>query len=528
MTQKNSKPVGAIIKHLGHAAIYIRNSATSLVVDPWFSEAGAFLASWHQFPEPTGVDLDEVRAVDYVVLSHEHLDHFDIEFIKTINPNASIVIPSFGNKYLLDSLSVLPNEIIEVDYKERFKLGDELIAVPLTQTVPIQMDCTWIFEVNNIIVVNFNDMQPTGKDIDWVKSTYPHIDYLFHQFSGANWYPHVYGYDESEKVVRSDKRINNKFHNCLVNFESLGACWLVPSAGPPCFLDDDLFHLNFSAASTFPTMDVFYEHCERKGVKNVILTIPGDVVLDDSNNQSVLSSAPYANKRQYLEKYKRKRDPIIAKNIHQWSQFNDDNLFERFKAYLEPLVEASSFFRKEIGGKVLFDIDDSTKFLVNFRSKKNSVKQWNGEDKFFYRYVIPRPWLAAILGGHLRWEELFLSLRFKAFRDPDVHNQALQTFLYYADDEMYEVYENYFIEERGKETFTLEYEGCVYKVQKYCPHAGADLEKGEIIDGEIICPNHGWGFRISDGLCPAHNSKISSELIATDSERVDIRDDTSS
>ena len=512
----NQPPIDSVIKHLGHASIYIRNSSVSLVVDPWFSETGAFLASWHQFPEPTGVDLDEVRAVDYVLLSHEHLDHFDLEFIKTINCNAVILIPTFGCKYLLDCLSVLPNKIIEVDYKERVELGDGLIAVPLTQTVPIQMDCTWIFEVNNIVVVNFNDMQPTGKDIDWIKSNYPHIDYLFHQFSGANWYPHAYGYDEAEKTDRSTKRINNKFHSCLVNFESLGARWLVPSAGPPCFLDDELFHLNFSAASTFPTMDVFYAHCNRKGIRNVILTLPGDVVVDDSKNQFVLRSAPYAKKRSYLDEYKEKRESIIGKNIKHWSEFNDDNLFERFKEYLEPLVEASSFFRNEIGGKVLFDIDDSAKFLVNFRSKKNSVKEWNGKDSFVYRYVIPRPWLAAILAGQLRWEELFLSLRFKAFRDPDIHNQALQTFLYYADDQMYKVYEDYFIDQRSKETFILKYEGCVYKVQKYCPHAGADLEKGEIIDGEIICPNHGWGFRISDGLCPSHKSKISCDLIATD------------
>jgi UDP-MurNAc hydroxylase len=114
----NQPPLDSVIKHLGHASIYIRNSSVSLVVDPWFSETEAFLSSWHQFPEPTGVDLDEARAVDYVLLSHEHLDHFDLEFIKTINCNAVILIPTFSCKYFLDCLSVLPNKIIEVDYKE--------------------------------------------------------------------------------------------------------------------------------------------------------------------------------------------------------------------------------------------------------------------------------------------------------------------------------------------------------------------------------------------------------------------------
>jgi nitrite reductase/ring-hydroxylating ferredoxin subunit len=81
---------------------------------------------------------------------------------------------------------------------------------------------------------------------------------------------------------------------------------------------------------------------------------------------------------------------------------------------------------------------------------------------------------------------------------------------------MYKVYEDYLIDQRSKETFIFKYEGCVYKVQKYRPHSGADLEKGEIIDGEINFPNYGRGFRISNGLCSSHKSKISCDLIATD------------
>lgn len=42
----------------------------------------------------------------------------------------------------------------------------------------------------------------------------------------------------------------------------------------------------------------------------------------------------------------------------------------------------------------------------------------------------------------------------------------------------------------------------VYK--NACPHAGAPLSGGHVVDGFVVCPRHQWQFRIDDGSCPAH------------------------
>jgi hypothetical protein len=47
----------------------------------------------------------------------------------------------------------------------------------------------------------------------------------------------------------------------------------------------------------------------------------------------------------------------------------------------------------------------------------------------------------------------------------------------------------------------------------YCPHAMVDLSKGKVVDGELICPGHGWGFKLNGGTCDRHNSKIRCEEI---------------
>ena len=39
----------------------------------------------------------------------------------------------------------------------------------------------------------------------------------------------------------------------------------------------------------------------------------------------------------------------------------------------------------------------------------------------------------------------------------------------------------------------------VFAVDGMCPHAGANLAKGEVCDGVIACPVHLWRFRLRDG-----------------------------
>ena len=68
------------IKFFGHASIYIKTPNVSIVTDPWFSKTGAFLYTWYQFPDNTEIDFNWVKDLDYVCISHEHKDHYDINF----------------------------------------------------------------------------------------------------------------------------------------------------------------------------------------------------------------------------------------------------------------------------------------------------------------------------------------------------------------------------------------------------------------------------------------------------------------
>jgi nitrite reductase (NADH) small subunit/3-phenylpropionate/trans-cinnamate dioxygenase ferredoxin subunit len=41
--------------------------------------------------------------------------------------------------------------------------------------------------------------------------------------------------------------------------------------------------------------------------------------------------------------------------------------------------------------------------------------------------------------------------------------------------------------------------GEYFAIDDVCPHMGASLSEGEVADGIVTCPWHGWRFRLADG-----------------------------
>jgi nitrite reductase/ring-hydroxylating ferredoxin subunit len=57
-----------------------------------------------------------------------------------------------------------------------------------------------------------------------------------------------------------------------------------------------------------------------------------------------------------------------------------------------------------------------------------------------------------------------------------------------------------------------------------CPHAQWPISDGEIIDGILVCPGHGWQFNITTGQClnsPAYQLKPLSVAVYNDSIHIE-------
>jgi len=120
-----------------------------------------------------------------------------------------------------------------------------------------------------------------------------------------------------------------------------------------------------------------------------------------------------------------------------------------------------------------------------------------------YRFSLDSKWLAPVIRGDIAWEDLFLSLRFKAWRNPDIYNDYLVGLLKHAEPEALGAIERYELSRAGDERLQVRGSDGTYEISRYCPHAGEDLAIGGVLlEGDVIrCLGHNLEFDLKTGAC---------------------------
>ena len=115
----------------GHSSFLLNMDGKLVLVDPVFSGSASpvpFLAPSFQ---KSVLDLGELPEIDYILLSHDHYDHLDMESIKFFVDKKGIFIAPLGVSSHLRGWGIDKSRIIEKDWWESVKLdGVEFIATP--------------------------------------------------------------------------------------------------------------------------------------------------------------------------------------------------------------------------------------------------------------------------------------------------------------------------------------------------------------------------------------------------------------
>jgi UDP-MurNAc hydroxylase len=119
-----------------------------------------------------------------------------------------------------------------------------------------------------------------------------------------------------------------------------------------------------------------------------------------------------------------------------------------------------------------------------------------------YGFRLDSRWLAAVISGRIAWEDLFLSLRFSAWRNPDIYNDYLIGLLKHADPSALAAVENYELTRDLDNTVVVSDGDRSWEVSRLCPHASEDLGVGAVIrDGVLRCLGHNFEFDLATGAC---------------------------
>src|SRR5438552_13750282 len=262
----------------GHASLRIDTPAGSILCDPWVNPA--YFASWFPFPDNSLLDWESLGDTDYLYVSHLHRDHFDAAHLKRfVNKRATVLLPEYPTSELEDQLrecgftsflKTVSDEVHELDG------GLKVMIQALTSPTdgPIGDSSLWV-EYDGVRLLNQNDARPA--DLALFASLGPVHAHLL-QFSGAIWYPMVYELPGAARTAFGKQKRDRQFDRTIRYIDDLKASFVVPIAGPPCFLDDELWEFNDihgDEGNIFPDQQVFLDHMAGLGYDNGVMLLPG-------------------------------------------------------------------------------------------------------------------------------------------------------------------------------------------------------------------------------------------------------------
>ncbi|REF37998.1 Rieske 2Fe-2S domain-containing protein [Thermasporomyces composti] len=492
------------VTSVGHAGLFIESKGGTILCDPWVNPA--YFASWFPFPDNSQLDWAAYREPDYLYVSHLHRDHYDPDFLRDgVSHDTTVLLPDYRTPDLENALRALGfRSFVHVPNSQPITLDRGLrvmiVALVSPSDGPIG-DSALAVDDGEAAILNQNDAKPI--DLEPLKS-FGRFDAHFLQFSGANWWPMVYDLPENAKTAFGTSKRANGLARAYRYVEEIDARYVVPSAGPPAFLDDDLIGFNDvdnSPANPFPDHTVFVEYLRSHGRSNALLMVPGST-LRVANGEAIVRHPSedalkvYEDKRSYLKAYAQRVRSRIAMERASWPAPGIDILGE-LKRRMEPLLRMADRVCTGVGAPLLLEIGDEDRIVIDFIDRE--VRPWNGE-KCRYRFRFERPLVERLLAdGEVDWvNSLFLSMRFRASRIGP-YNEFVYTFFKCLSPERMAYAERWYAEqEDSPEEIRLG----DWMVQRKCPHRGADLGHfGELHGDRLRCTMHGYEFDLSTGRC---------------------------
>ncbi len=496
------------VTSLGHAGLFIETRYGSILCDPWFNPA--YFASWFPFPSNEDLDFEQFRHPDYLYLSHLHKDHFDARWLQDhVSKETIVLLPDFPLDFMERELRGLGfDSFVHTKNFETVDLDGLRVTISslVAPTDGPLGDSGLIVDDGETRIFNQNDSRPV--DVDTLLDFGPY-DAHFLQFSGAIWYPMVYDMPEKAKQALGKKKRANQMSRALSYARQVGAAYVFPTAGPPCFLDDDLYHFNdfgCDESNIFPDQTVFLEFMQEQGAENGRLTIPGSVVEFERGECRVEHCIPeeevraiFADKRGYLEEYKARKQPEIDEIKASLPRGQVDILAE-LREWFEPLLEQADMNCVGVNGRVLLDLEDQ-RVVLDFQNRRVYEPVGSNEDEAFdYRFRIDPALVEHQIVNHEEdWiNGLFLSCRFEAKRK-GAYNEYVYNFFKVLSPERLAYSEEYYAQSAPVRQL---WECSGFMVQRSCPHLKADLTRfGEAKDGILTCMMHGWQFDLATGRC---------------------------
>ncbi len=333
---------------INHASILIKGKNKSVLSDPWY-KGEAFHSGWKLIVENNDEEiLALIEQINYIWISHEHPDHFSIQFLKKfkqqlLENNVCFLFQETKDKRVIGWLIKEGFKVQELldntwfDIEENFKIKvvkDEFY------------DSALIAEVDGVRIFNLNDCPiHSNKRIQELHKNQGDCDILLTQFSYAAWK----GGRENKSWRESSAQ--EKLQSVVDQANGLNAKIIVPFASFVRFSNQLNSYLNDSVNTPQKTVEFIRVKTKAK----CVFMAPFDwISLDYKNvNESQVSTDFWEERFQSianlpLDSYEKKIDPselaILYKQYldrikkkNSWRLIKLIGMFRLFGAF-QPIV----------------------------------------------------------------------------------------------------------------------------------------------------------------------------------------------
>jgi hypothetical protein len=234
------------LQFLNHASVKVITDKVRITSDPWYSGA-AFNNGWDLIR--TGGDLIDIGSdATHFWLSHEHPDHFSLDFFKsTPNRGARVLFQRTADHRVASFLRSQGFAVDEIPEHEDF-------VVAPGETIRIGRcgfyDSWNLFRAGGLSVLNVNDCElNTEQDLQRLKAEVGPVDVLLTQFSYAAWKG-----GRDNKALRQ-AAASEKLKTIGVQIRQLQPKYVVPFASFVYFSHVENFYLNDSINRIPETVD---------------------------------------------------------------------------------------------------------------------------------------------------------------------------------------------------------------------------------------------------------------------------------
>ena len=131
-TRSLNEDTAAFLTWYGHSAFLLEMEGKKILIDPMLGDAAAPVSFFSKrYAYQQAIDLEDLKNIDAVLISHDHYDHLDYPTIDKIKGEVGHFYVPLGLGSHLERWGVSPENITELDWWESAQLDQiELTAAP--------------------------------------------------------------------------------------------------------------------------------------------------------------------------------------------------------------------------------------------------------------------------------------------------------------------------------------------------------------------------------------------------------------